>query len=131
MKKKLLLTVSLVLALLFAVIATLAVSANAHTWYQGSPKVLRGKWRKKIAPKRYVAFSFHKNAIYNQGMAAYERVFFPRYRKISRNVYAIRGRVFNNAPAGGILMTYKFKIINSHRFYVKGGDAWKGYYNKF
>ncbi|MFT8493649.1 MAG: hypothetical protein ABF664_11370 [Liquorilactobacillus satsumensis] len=104
-------------------------TANAAAWHQGTPTILRGKWRTKLLhEKGYPSvkgrgyIKFKTNSFFwipalppKDGQSGLQA----RYKRIAKGVYYLKGRDYNNAPAGGIVFNYKVHLYNRHKMAFK------------
>lgn len=122
-------------ALLTAGLGFGAVSTptSAASWHNGTPKILQGKWRTKA---KYVSrwktkargtlqISKHHFSYQAWSMPDPNGLGKMQYKHTGHGVYLLSGRIYTNAPAGGIKTKFKFKLYNAHKLYMKSyaGDA--------
>lgn len=123
MKKSIL--VSAVLSLSF--IGTLSLTStnvNAASYHNGVPKVFKNtKWRAK-SMKAYGETTHARIHFYTKSLDAHpafemdpQRTYKIKYKYLGKGTYYLVGRVYNNAPAGGISWKYKVKRYSSHKIY--------------
>lgn len=99
-------------------------STHAAVHY-GTPAALHGKWKSSYISgsgrfKGHSTLSIRGHHVtYNDvhGIRR-ESIFKTKYSKSGR-IYTIVGRIYDNAPAGGIKQTMKIKVYNHHKIYFK------------
>jgi len=104
----------------------LEMNVYAASWHVGTPKVLRGKW--KGNKKKLSGMTGRAHLLINSKSITNSPAFPPvdseyskklHYKKTSKTTYKITGREYNNAPANGFKVTFKFKVYNSHKISFK------------
>ncbi|GAD16597.1 hypothetical protein ABC628_06230 [Lentilactobacillus otakiensis] len=128
-------------ALALFVLAGNSGSTAAATWHNGTPTILRGKWRTKVSREYGVSGRAHLH-ITKKGLMNSPK--FPpqdpdytsklHYRYVGKHVYSIIGREFNNAPANGIKVHFLVKVYNHHKIYFKqvnGSSDGNGVFYKY
>lgn len=108
------------------VLAGAVNSTSAAVWHQGTPKILRGKWRTKSARESGITGRAHlhitKHALTNSPKFPPQDPNYSNklhYRYLGKHVYSIVGREYNNAPAGGLKIHFLAKVYSHHKIYFK------------
>lgn len=119
----------LLIALLPILLLTITCApTHAATWHRGTPTVLRGHWKTKTwRPYKQYKMTGHAYLKVHQTWFTNSPALPPLdpssvmkvyYKKVG-HVYHLVGRDFNNAPAGGIKVSYRIKVYNRHKIYFK------------
>ncbi|WP_252904654.1 hypothetical protein [Secundilactobacillus silagei] len=102
-------------------VGAISTTANAATYHKGFPKSLRNtKWRGRTAGVS-AEVKFGKSTLYYAPSMGGDPQYMlhTKYRYLGHHVYYLKGRVYDNAPAGGISWSYKVKRYNSHKLYFR------------
>ncbi|KRK97313.1 hypothetical protein FD04_GL001327 [Secundilactobacillus odoratitofui DSM 19909 = JCM 15043] len=123
--KKIMVTLAVGMGM-FGVLGGSTITASAAKVHTGIPKVFRNK--------TYKAKTFHE-----EGLASHASIKFGtkamrytpafaidvyttykvKYKYLGKHTYYLVGRIYGNAPEGGIPWRYKIKYYNAHKIYAK------------
>ncbi|MTV82679.1 hypothetical protein [Secundilactobacillus folii] len=131
MKKSLLVTIGLS-AGLFGAMTMSNPTANASKVHQGLPKVLRHtSWRgRSYRVSTRLKFGKSTIAVEPSHGTDPQTTYHSKYKYLGHHEYYIAGRVYENAPQGGIAWHYKVKWHGAHRIYVKDDRGMRGTYRR-
>lgn len=99
-------------------------TASAAKYHKGVPKILRNtKWKSKAhhyydnTSRGRISFKTTSFDLQPAFMVDPAPTFKVKSKKVSKHVYYLVGRIYNNAPAGGIIRKYKVRYYNKHKIH--------------
>ncbi|WP_203649293.1 hypothetical protein [Secundilactobacillus yichangensis] len=125
MKKSILVTLAFSASLLGA-LSLSDTTANAASYHNGIPHVLKNtKWHGKTIT--FDGHHAHSTLKFKSTSLDYfpalgpgaQGTFKIKYKYTGHGTYYLTGRVYNNAPKGGVAWKYKVIRSSSHKLYLK------------
>ncbi|WP_252904378.1 hypothetical protein [Secundilactobacillus silagei] len=105
---------------------TTSTTANAAKVHSGIPSVLRHtKWHSKKFHMSGMTLrstvTFYNKTLKSNPVGAMNSTptYKMKYKYLGHHTYYLVGRIYNNAPAGGMAWKYKVKRYSSHKMYFK------------
>lgn len=105
-------------------VSTPVSTAHAATWHQGTPKILRGKWRLDDVSPTLVHLRVTKQRFYFYSMGPLYYLKNVHYQKVGQHAYKLRGYEYTHHKRYD---TVRLRTPNAKHFQFKGiyhHDSW-------